>query len=315
MFNLLIPLLAVVAVMIAGAASSRLLPGWLERFLNQYVYYLAFPAILYVSLAKTPIEQILNPGFVLGYLLAMVVTYVLVQLWSLKHEQGQPRPASLRALSATFGNTAFIGIPVLAMLFPDNPQALMAAALASLLSVLMFAVTVVQLRLASQPLTGIARLSLALRVVSRNPVVIGCALGVLASAMQFSLPPILEPLVTWIGKSSSPCALFAIGIALARSMREPEHSRVGVPFWHVNLAKLALQPLLVWLLFSWFGVDTQLTVMGVLLSAMPTAASVYLLAYQDKTLEKQIARGIVAGTLLTLFSLPLLTMGLNLITQ
>lgn len=201
------------------------------------------------------------------------------------------------------------------MLFPDNPQALMAAALASLLSVLMFAVTVVQLRLASQPLTGIARLSLALRVVSRNPVVIGCALGVLASAMQFSLPPILEPLVTWIGKSSSPCALFAIGIALARSMREPEHSRVGVPFWHVNLAKLALQPLLVWLLFSWFGVDTQLTVMGVLLSAMPTAASVYLLAYQDKTLEKQIARGIVAGTLLTLFSLPLLTMGLNLITQ
>lgn len=315
MFNLLIPLLAVVAVMIAGAASSRLLPGWLERFLNQYVYYLAFPAILYVSLANTPIEEILNPGFVGGYLLAMVVTYVLVQLWSLKHEQGQTRPASLRALSATFGNTAFIGIPVLAMLFPNNPQALMAAALASLLSVLMFAVTVVQLRLATQPLTGMARLSLALRVVTRNPVVIGCALGVLASAMQFSLPSIPDTLVTWIGKSSSPCALFAIGIALARSMREPEQTQTGVPFWHVNLAKLAFQPLLVWLLFSWLGVSAQLTVMGVLLSAMPTAASVYLLAYQDKTLEKQIARGIVAGTLLTLFSLPMLTMGLNLITQ
>lgn len=312
MSQLLLPLLAVIAIMAAGALCNRILPRPVEGVLNQYVYFVAFPAILFISLAATPFDDIMNPGFVLGYLGAMALTYFSVyQIYC--RAEGKARPAAIRALAATFGNTAFIGIPVLMALYPGNNTAMMAAAVASLLSVLMFAVTVVQLRLVHESLPPIQRLWLMAKVVGKNPIVLGSALGVLASYLELILPASVETLVRIVGQSSSPCALFAIGIALARSLKEPPLAAKDLPFWPINLAKLAIQPLLALGLLAALGVSSELLIMGVLLAAMPTAASVYLLAYRDQTLDKQTARGIVTGTVLTLLSLPMLASGLKFI--
>lgn len=308
--QLILPLLAVLAIMTLGALLGKRLPRALEGGLNQYVYFIAFPAILFISLAQTPFDEIMNPGFVGGYLAAMALTYLLVYRVSTRLENAR-RPATIRALAATFGNTAFIGIPVLMALYPNNNTAMMAAAVASLLSVLMFALAVVQLRLENESLPPLERVSVVLMVLVRNPIVLGCGLGVVASYGQLILADWLAATIRVIGQSSSPCALFAIGIALARSLREPVPALKQLPFWPINLAKLGLQPLLALAFLASLGVETELLTMGVLLAAMPTAASVYLLAYRDQTLVKQTARGIVTGTVLTLLSLPLLAHGLS----
>ncbi|WP_372871773.1 AEC family transporter [Shewanella sp.] len=310
--QLLLPLLAVIAIMATGALCNRILPRPVEGALNQYVYFLAFPAILFISLAATPFNDIINPGFVFGYLGAMVITYFTVYRVYCSSE-GKAGSAAIRALAATFGNTAFIGIPVLMALYPGSNTAMMAAAVASLLSVLMFAVSVVQLKLVHESLPPIQRLWLIAKVVGKNPIVLGSALGVWASYLALQLPEAVETTIRVIGQSSSPCALFAIGIALARSLKEPPLAERVLPFWPINLAKLAIQPLLALALLTILGVSTELLAMGVLLAAMPTAASVYLLAYRHQTLEKQTARGIVTSTVLTLLSLPALAIWLKLI--
>ncbi|MBT1443388.1 AEC family transporter [Shewanella sp. JM162201] len=314
-----LPLLIVIAIMAAGAASHRWCPRAFERLLNQYVYYLAFPAILFMSLKQAPFEEILNGRFILGYSAALLLVYALIY-WKLC-SKGQlenrgsthryvettaenKRVAALHALAATFGNTAFIGIPLLAGLFPGNAAAMLAAALASLLSVLMFALTVVLLRLSRDTLSKAAQLWLAIRVCGKNPIVMGSLLGVGASAMQLSFPQWLESVLWGIGKSSSPCALFAIGVALARSARDAGSLTFPASLWQVLGAKLIILPTLVWVMFAILGVDNSLTAMAVLLAAMPSAASVYLLAYQDGSADKLMARIIVSGTLLSLIIVP-----------
>ncbi|QSX31906.1 AEC family transporter [Shewanella cyperi] len=311
---ILLPLLAVLAIMLLGALAQRFrwLPSKTDIWLNEYVYYLAFPAILFISLAKTPIATILNGPFIAAYLLAMVLTYGLCQKLSLRY--GSHSEANIRALAVTFGNTAFIGIPVLMMLYPEDPLALMATAMTSLLSVGMFAFALVKLDLARNNSPRHPLLTMA-RTLATNPIVLGCLAGIVVSALTVKIPSSLDTALQLIGKSSSPCALFAIGIVLAKAMRRQtgDGSRFSSATEQtlINFAKLVLQPLLALVLFSLFGVSGELRVMGTLLAAMPTAASVYLLAQRYQTLDEQSAQWIMLGTVLTLLALPLWLAVLN----
>lgn len=320
MSPILTPLFAVLAMMILGSLVQklRLLPPDTDMVLNQYVYYVAFPAIMLIALAQTPIDEILQWGFIAGYSLAMLITYLLVMLVSHITNKGRADLAALRALNTTFGNTAFIGIPLLSMLFPGQQSALAAAAIASLLSVIVFALVLVVIELYQEKRKGkqgkkqSALLIIILSLI-KNPVVIGSAIGVLLSAFKFELFEPLSIMLEQIGMTSSPCALFAIGMVLAKAsgsqdsynMKSSVFNQIIELSW-INFAKLFIQPALAYILLSAFGIKGDYFVMGVLLASLPTAASVYLLAerYQIKVMIS--AQAIMLGTILSIVTLPLI---------
>ncbi|MCE9686548.1 AEC family transporter [Shewanella sp. AS16] len=315
---ILTPLLAVVGIMLLGALIQklRLLPPDTDQVLNQYVYYVAFPAIMLIALAQTPITEILQWGFILGYGLAMLITYFSVFWLSLWADPGDKAIAAMRALNTSFGNTAFIGIPLLIILFPGQQSALVAAAIASLLSVLMFAVALVSVELANPKAKLVHPLMTMFNALVRNPIVIGSLLGVALSALALPLPAGLALMLQQIGNTSSPCALFAIGMVLTKAMgRETREGPEAPPalggrnlaeLGLLNLFKLVLQPALTLVLLQLLGVTGAYLSMGVLLAALPTAASVYLLAQRYQVLVGTSANTILLGTLLTFISLPLL---------
>ncbi|MFT5235590.1 MAG: malonate transporter [Shewanella sp.] len=322
MSPILTPLFAVLAMMVLGSIVQKLklLPPDTDMVLNQYVYYVAFPAIMLIALAQTPIEEILQWGFIAGYSLAMLITYLLVVLVSHITNKGRADLAALRALNSTFGNTAFIGIPLLSMLFPGQQTALTAAAIASLLSVIVFALVLVIIELYQEKDKGddtqynkqSPLLIIALSLI-KNPVVIGSSIGVLLSALKFELFEPLSIMLKQIGMTSSPCALFAIGMVLAKASGSQESfsekssvlNQIAELSW-INLAKLFIQPALAYILLSAFGIEGDYLIMGVLLASLPTAASVYLLAerYQIKVMIS--AQAIMLGTVLSILTLPLI---------
>ncbi|WP_297897573.1 AEC family transporter [Shewanella sp.] len=311
--TILIPLFAVFGIMLLGAVVQklRLLPVETDQVLNQYVYYIAFPAILLIALAQQPIDEILQWGFIAGYSTAMVIIYLICLGISLIAQPKKHAIAAIRALNATFGNTAFIGIPLLIILFPQQQSALVAAAIASLLSVLMFAVALVSLELATNTQRQQHAALIMLMAVGKNPIVIGCLIGVGISASGIKLPSGLAMMIQQIGNTSSPCALFAVGMVLAKAMRYQKDSSLFslanfVELSVINLFKLAVQPALAFVMLKCFGVSGDYLVMGVILSALPTAASVYLLAQRYNTQASTSAQGILFGTLVTFFSLPIL---------
>ncbi len=320
MSPILTPLFAVLAMMLLGSLVQklRLLPPDTDMVLNQYVYYVAFPAIMLIALAQTPIDEILQWGFIAGYSLAMLITYLLVILVSYITNKGRADLAALRALNSTFGNTAFIGIPLLSMLFPGEQTALTAAAIASLLSVIVFALVLVVIELYQEKSSGKQEYKqsplviVALSLI-KNPVVIGSAIGVLLSALKFELFEPISIMLRQIGMTSSPCALFAIGMVLAKASGNQESynekssvlNQIAELSW-INVAKLFIQPALAYILLSAFGIEGDYFVMGVLLASLPTAASVYLLAerYQIKVMIS--AQAIMLGTVLSIVTLPLI---------
>lgn len=287
--TILTPLFAVFGIMLLGTLVQKLrfLPVETDQVLNQYVYYIAFPAVLLIALAQQPIEEILQWRFIAGYSAAMLVIYLMCIGISLLVNPKQHAIAAVRALNATFGNTAFIGIPLLVIIFPEQQSALVAA-IASLLSVLMFAVALVSLELTTNKHRQHHAVVIMCLAITKNPIVIGCFIGISISALGITLPSGVALMIQQIGNTSSPCALFAVGMVLAKAMRYQKDSKLFsltnfVELCLINLFKLILQPALVFFMLKSIGVTGDYLVMGVILSALPTAASVYLLAQRYNT--------------------------------
>ncbi|WP_428618695.1 AEC family transporter [Shewanella sp.] len=310
MLPTLSPLIVVFGIMITGfiVQKARLLPEGSDNVLNQYVYYIAFPAIMMIVLAETPIEAITNWGFIGGYSLAMAVIYLITGLLSLWMQPKDKPLAAIRALNTTFGNTSFIGIPLMMMLFPGDQLALAAAALASLLSVTVFAIVLAQLAL-FQGQTDSALKTVFFALV-QNPIILGSLAGVALSAAHIELYRPIADIIRQFGMTSSPCALFAIGMVLCKANQGSRNaagnqSRI-VELTMLNLSKLLLQPLLAYLLLSTLGISGPLLQMGVLLAALPTAASVYLLAHRFNVGATSSAQTISLGIVISFVTIPLL---------
>ncbi|WP_144210348.1 AEC family transporter [Shewanella donghaensis] len=311
--SILTPLIAVFGIMLLGFIVQKLkvLPHDTDFTINEYVYYVAFPAILFIALAETDIHEILQWGFIFAFGLAMIATYFITVVISSIFDKKQPALAAIRGLSTSFGNTAFIGIPLMMMLYPGNNHAITAAAIASLLSVTMFAFALVSMELALNKTQKSHPALIMLNALIKNPIVIGCLLGVIASALTIPVPESISMMFRLIGNTSSPCALFAIGMVLAKAMHggtEPEVVRhnIVIEMSVLNVLKLVIHPLLAYWLLTYFEVEQQLLVMGVILAALPTAASVYLLAQRYQTYALSSAKCILISTIATFISLPII---------
>lgn len=90
--------------------------------------------------------------------------------------------------------------------------------------------------------------------VAGHPLIIASALGVLSAAIHFQPPIALERLMQFLQNAATPCALFVLGVTIAlRPLKK-------IP-WEVPptaAMKLALHPILVFLLLSLFGPFDQI---------------------------------------------------------
>jgi predicted permease len=147
----------------------------------------------------------------------------------------------------------------------------------------------------------------ALRGVISNPMPWAIVLGALASAAEFRFPVPVEKTLWLLADAASPVALFTIGAVLARSQMQSNHPMPLADYWPVVLMKLFLHPMLVLLVglaAIQLGVPLEpqaLTVM-VLVSALPSASNVSLLAERLGADNGRIARIILFTTALAFFS-------------
>ena len=284
------------------AVRGKLLPQPAIPVLNAFVLYFALPCLLYRFGASTPIAQLLDPAAAGVYLLCallMVGGTVLATRGPRTHWND----AAFGALVAAFPNTGFMGVPLLVALLgaaAAGPVILTIAVDMVITTSLCVALS----RLDSAGTHGVAvALRNALRGMATNPMPWSIALGALASALQFTLPGPLDKTVAMLADAASPVALFTIGAVLARSQMN-QHERVQArDYVPIALAKLLLHPLLVWLVGQAamaLGAPLSpftLTVL-VLLSALPSASNVSLLAERFHAHNGRIAHIILVSTAL-----------------
>lgn len=265
--------------------------------LNTFVVWLALPALLFDFVAEADWRALDQPAFVLVFAAAMVATFLL-SLWLSPRVGGGPRPLARRALdalSSSYSNTAYIGIPLVHGLL--GTIGLAAAVIATLLTVcalFAFAITLVEVDL-DRGGSRWRSLRRVLGSVLKNPLVAAPLAGALWALTGMPLPAPVSGFTKLLGAAATPVALVTIGIFLAQRQLEAERGELVL----ILALKLAVQPLLTAGLALLFLPRGPWTSAAILLAALPIGTGPFMAA---ELYRQEVALASRAILLSTLFS-------------
>ena len=263
-------------------------PFW--RGLERLVYFVLFPALLFRALATStmPIGNasrlvVVGLGFTAaGMLLALLARPVL----------RLPQPTFAACFQCAFRFNTYISLAAASRLAGGEGV----AAISLLIGVLVPVVNIAAVAMLATHL-GAKRVWLA---IARNPLVIACTAGLAWNAAGIPMPETLAAILGLLAAAALPLGLIAVGSGLefvVGMLPAP-----AIAWW--NIVKLVLLPAIAFVLAHAFGLSTLERQVAVLLAAVPTAPSSYILAMQMNGRGAPVALLISTGTLLAIVTLP-----------
>lgn len=240
-------------------------------------YYVFFPAIVIVTLAKARISPTeiatIGGALMIGVLIMAALLIASRPLLSRLAGIDGPQFTSLFQ-GATRWNT-FIAIAIASALFGEKGLALIAIAIAALVPMLNVLAVLVLLRYgrreADQPVpTG---LSMA-RTIAANPFVWSSGLGIAINLSGLQLPALMLSIGDLIGQAALAGGLLGVGAGLElRRLVQP-----GAAHLIAIVAKLVLMPLIVWGVALMLKTEGQSLTIAVMAASVPCASASYIMA-------------------------------------
>ncbi len=294
--------LPVFAIMLAGyvAGRSGLLGEASSEALNRFVYYVALPALFFVSLSRSGTGDTLNWSFIAALGGGFVATFLIAMAVAAFVFPNRLGALGLHGLSAIFSNTGYMGIPLLITAFgePGKLTAIIGTVMTGAI-IMPIGIAIIELDLGrgAGPRAVVTRVFTA---VARNPLVLSAGAGLLVSLLALPLPQPVATFCDIVGAAAGPCALFSIGLFMVgRSLR----AGLGEVGWLVIL-KLAVQPAITWwLAFEVFSMPPDLAASAVILAALPTGALVFVLAQQYGIYVQRVTSVILISTVVSVVTL------------
>ncbi len=293
---------------VLGYLAGRLIPKPADglAWLNFFTIYVALPPVFYQLISKTPIDQLLNPGFVFGAVYSSFTAFALAFAFAFVMLKGKVRDAVVAGGIGGYGNVGYMG-PGLALAVLGPAAAPPMALIFTFDCILFFAIIPLLLALHEGSTSLKATLITIFKRIFLNPFIIATALGVLAAAFQFKMPGAIDRTLSFLMGAAAPSALFALGVTVA--LRPA--GRVPPEIVGALAVKLLLHPLIVYLVLSIVGsFDRVWVYTAILMAALPPALSVFVMATQYQTYVERASTAVLFGTL---FSVPTLLTWLYLL--
>jgi predicted permease len=289
------------AVLLCGmlAGRLRLLDGHGLLGLNTFVFWFALPALLFHKVATTSLERLTDWTLYVGYEGSCVLVYGLVLTaarWVFRLDTPK---AAICAFGAAWGNVGYMGVPLLIAAYGE------ARALPSVLAVVLDNLVLQSLTillLEASLGAGKGGLRLVGRNIVRNPLILAVAAGAAIAAAGLELPLPITGFLTLLGAAAAPSALFALGATLSGGALTSGLGLVG----GVIVAKLLLLPLVATGVIALLPLPADLVVPTIVTTALPTAASVFVIAQRYKVLERPMAAVVFVSHLAGILTLTVL---------
>ncbi|MYN12508.1 AEC family transporter [Pusillimonas sp. TS35] len=284
------------------AGRRRLLGGTAVESLNTFVVWMALPALLFQSMAQITWSEINQPGYLAATILAIAVVFA-VSFAIERRRTHSLSDLSIEALSASYGNAGYMGIPLCLMLFgQEGMPAVVLATLLTACGLFAFSIMLIEFDLQSSPGLGRTLAKVAWSVL-RNPLVAAPLLGLLVAGAGIQLPSGITQFTTLLGAAASPCALVTIGLFLAQAQPATHSGAV----WRIVALKLLLHPLVAYVLAYWvFDMPPMWAATAVLLAALPVGTGPFMLAQMYRREPAVASRAILISTVLSLASVSVL---------
>ncbi|WP_286973624.1 AEC family transporter [Pseudomonas sp.] len=296
MLDLLLALWPLFALIIAGFYLRRwnfpneeFWPG-AER-LN---FFILFPALLFSSLARAPLNNPALPRLGLAVMLALAIGWVALLV--IRRIRGWPAARFGVFTQGALRFNTYLGLAVVGSLF--GQQGLTLAAIMLALMVPTVNVLSVWSLTAER---GVSARSLLLPI-AKNPLILACLAGALINFSGIGLPFGSDRLLSLLAAASLPLGLLCVGAALRPEQLGGEIPALG---WN-SLTRLLAMPLMAWLVAYALHLPAMESTVLVLFFALPTAPTAYVLTRQLGGDSQLMAGVITLQTLLAAASLPII---------
>jgi malonate transporter and related proteins len=284
--------------------------------LGQFVFHLAIPADLFLTLDRTSLARLAGrplAAFAVSTVVIMITGWFLAWRWF----DRKPGERAIWSMAAGYVNSANLGIPIATQVLGS------ASFVIEVLLMQTLVVTPVVLILldryddtagaqagrATGQTPGRAWVRRLASLPVRNPVIAASALGLLASATRFRPPPVVHAPLALLGAAAVPTALVALGTSLYRqaapatAAESPSLAEITV----ITVLKLIAQPAVAFVVGAFvLSLDHADLVALVVCAGLPTAQNAFIYAQNYHAGAAVANRAILVtstlsmGTLLTL---------------
>lgn len=267
--------------------------------LNEFALKIGLPVLIFSALSKTPfsfVEQtpliLANSLFIVASLLLAILVETIMRL--------EKRMFRTLFICFVFGNTAYLGIPILVQI--SGEEILPTASL--IVAIYLFWLFTIGLGYLDYSIEKNKKdvAKNVLKNLFKNPLLISVALGIIIGSLQITLPTILLKSMDMITASVTPTVLIVIGLFIGKS-------KIGkltewFPILLFSILTLALLPAIFYFGAKGLGFMPSQFSSSIIQAAMPLAITPFALADKYKLDKTFIARSIVLSTLLSVVSLP-----------
>jgi hypothetical protein len=270
------------------------------RALAAFAFWFAIPVMLFRNMAGQPLPETPPWGYLVAYYGATLVVFALGMALSRRLFRAPLEEQAIIGFGGSYGSVVLLATPLVLTAF--GPAATLPFFLIlSFHSVLMFAVVTVVIELGRGSRGELRQLPrrVALGLLT-NPIPMALLAGLLFRLGGGSLPLAVDKWAGMIASAAGPCALFSMGASLRAYRIGGALPRAGL----MMLLKMALLPLLVWLLATQlFALPPLWVAVAVVTAAMPVGVNTYLLAERYQVGQAESAAAILLSTALSIATL------------
>jgi len=282
------------------------------RVLANAAYYIFVPALLFRTTARIDFQAMPWDTLIAVFVplvLMLLGVYVVIKR---RNRAGTLPPAApaVRAITAAFGNTVQVGIPMAAALFGESGLAIHLAIVslhALVLLTLSTALVELDLARAKAALGELdTHLGQTLLSTARNtiihPVVLPVLIGLTWNGLGLPIPTVADEILQTLGQAVVPLCLVLIGMSLAY------YGVQGAAFGALVVSglKLLVLPALVLGVAHWgFQLDGVPLAVVVMMAALPVGSNALIFAQRYRTLEAETTAATVLSTLAFVVVAPL----------
>lgn len=280
------------------ARRGRLLDEPSVAVLGRFVFHVAMPAALFLTLARTPVSNFEGRSlvaFAVSTALVMSAGWFIAGRWF----DRPPGERPIWGMAAGYVNSANLGIPVALQVLGD--VSLLVGVL--LLQVLVVTPVILLSLDRHDDVDGRIRLRRVMTMPLRNPVILGSLLGVVASATGIHPTGVLRTSLTLLGAAAVPTALVALGASLHRdagsvTAEAPAREVVGV-----TALKLLAQPAIAYAVGTLLHLSGPQLLAVVVCAGLPTAQNTFIFAREYRAADALAGRVVLVTTALSLGTL------------
>ena len=294
-FLLLLPLFGMIGAGYVAGVTKVAKSDWV-KVLNLFGYYLAFPALIFTSIASSTISWDLHGKTVLTQI-GIGVGLIALTYFVSKALGASRENRNTFTIGVYFSNSGYIGLPALAIVFGETAASEGAVIVATMI-LITFTLGVGILEASRNKGVDIKKLILG---IAKNPLIWAALFGLLVSVGNIPLFETVQRFIDFMAAAASPAVLVALGIFLAYNHPKAQTIKLASLLSGIKMLLIPAIFTLILILAPNQGDWLDVTYIQ---AAMPLAITTFAFAEIYPMNKNVVSTSILLSTLSAIFILP-----------